>query len=132
MAIALNTRTYKDIDLDFLANPITKDVLKKTNEEAIAASISNLLQTSNYERLFNPDLGCNLKKYLFEPVDNITTNNIREEITRTLVNFEPRVDLLDVQVAPFPDENRYTVSIKFFIKNDPDPITITLFLERVR
>jgi hypothetical protein len=132
MAIALNTRTYKDIDLDFLANPITKDVLKKTNEEAIAASISNLLQTSNYERLFNPDLGCNLKRYLFEPVDDITTNNIREEIVRTIVNFEPRVDLLDVQVEPFPDENLYNVAIKFFIKNDPDPITITLFLERVR
>lgn len=132
MAVALNTRTYKDIDLDFLANPITKDVLKKTNEEAIAASISNLLQTSNYERLFNPDLGCNLKRYLFEPVDDITTNNIREEIVRTIVNFEPRVDLLDVQVEPFPDENLYNVAIKFFIKNDPDPITITLFLERVR
>jgi phage baseplate assembly protein W len=132
MAIALNTRTYKDIDLDFLPNPITKDVLKKTNEEAIAASISNLLQTSNYERLFNPSLGCNLKRYLFEPVDDITTNNIREEIVRTIVNFERRVDLLDVQVEPFPDENMYNVSIKFFIKNDPDPITITLFLERVR
>ena len=132
MALALNTRTYKDIDLDFLANPITKDVLKKTNEEAIAASISNLLQTSNYERLFNPGLGCNLKRYLFEPIDDITTNNIREEIVRTIVNFEPRVDLLDVQVEPFPDENLYNVAIKFFIKNDPDPITITLFLERVR
>lgn len=132
MAITLNTRTYKDIDLDFFANPITKDVQKKTNEEAIAASISNLLQTSNYERLFNPDLGCNLKRYLFEPVDDITTNNIREEITRTIANFEPRVDLLDVTVDPFPDENKYEVSIKFFIKKDPDPITITLFLERVR
>lgn len=132
MAIALNTRTYKDIDMDFLPNPISKDVLKKTNEDAIAASIANLLQTSNYERLFNPDLGCNLKKYLFEPVDDITTNNIREEITRTLINFEPRVELLDVIVEPFPDENQYEVSIKFFIRNDPNPITITLFLERVR
>lgn len=132
MAIALNTRTYKDIDMDFLPNPITKDVLKKTNEDAIAASIANLLQTSNYERLFNPDLGCNLKKYLFELIDDITTNNIREEITRTLINFEPRIDLLDVFVEPSPDENRYDVLIKFFIKNDPDPITITLFLERVR
>jgi phage baseplate assembly protein W len=132
MAIAINTRTYKDIDLDFFPNPITKDILKKTNEGAIAASISNLLQTSNYERLFNPDLGCNLKRYLFEPIDDITTNNIREEITRTLANFEPRIDLLDVQVEPFPDQNLYNVAIKFFIKNDPDPITITLFLERVR
>lgn len=132
MAISLNTREYKDIDMDFLPNPITGDILKKTNEEAIAASISNLLQTSNYERLFNPSLGSNLKRYLFEPIDDITTNNIREEIVKTITNFEPRVDLLDVQVEPFPDENMYNVSIKFFIKNDPDPITITLFLERVR
>lgn len=132
MAITLGTRTYTDIDLDFLANPITKDVLKKTDEEAIAASISNLLQTSNYERLFNPGLGCNLKRYLFEPIDDITTNNIREEIERTIKNFEPRVDLLDVLVEPFPDDNYYSVTIKFFMKNDPNPITITLFLERVR
>lgn len=129
---ALGTRTYTDIDLDFLPNPITKDVLKKTDEEAIAASIANLLQTSNYERLFNPKLGCNLKRYLFEPIDDITTNNIREEIQRTIKNFEPRVDLLDVLVEPFPDDNYYSVSIKFFMKNDPNPITITLFLERVR
>lgn len=129
---ALGTRTYTDIDLDFLSNPITKDVLKKTDEEAVAASIANLLQTSNYERLFNPKLGCNLKRYLFEPIDDITTNNIREEIQRTIKNFEPRVDLLDVLVEPFPDDNYYSVSIKFFMKNDPNPITITLFLERVR
>lgn len=129
---ALGTRTYTDIDLDFLPNPITKDVLKKTDEEAVAASIANLLQTSNYERLFNPKLGCNLKRYLFEPIDDITTSNIREEIERTIKNFEPRVDLLDVLVEPFPDDNYYSVSIKFFTKNDPNPITITLFLERVR
>lgn len=126
------TRKYTDIDLDFLANPITKDVLKKVDESAIAASISNLLNTSNYERLFNPDLGCNLKKYLFEPIDDITTTNIQGEIRRTIENFEPRVELSDVVVNPYPDENGYDVTIKFFIRNDPNPITINFFLERVR
>ena len=130
--MALSTRTFSDIDVDFMPNPITSDILKKTNENAIAQSISNLLQNSHYERLFNPELGCNLKRYLFEPIDNITTNNIIEEITKTIVNYETRVQLLDVTANPDYDKNGYDVSIKFIIRNDPQPITITFFLERVR
>lgn len=130
--MALSTRTFSDIDVDFMPNPITSDILKKTDENAIAQSIGNLLQTSHYERLFNPELGCNLKRYLFEPIDNITTNNIIEEITKTIVNYETRVQLLDVTANPDYDKNGYDVSIKFIIRNDPQPITITFFLERVR
>jgi phage baseplate assembly protein W len=130
--MALSARTFSDIDVDFMPNPITSDILKKTNENAIAQSIGNLLQTSHYERLFNPELGCNLKRYLFEPIDNITTNNIIEEITKTIVNYETRVQLLDVTANPDYDKNGYDVSIKFIIRNDPQPITITFFLERVR
>jgi phage baseplate assembly protein W len=73
-----------------------------------------------------------LKKYLFEPIDNITTNNITEEIIRTITNYEPRVQLLDVVVIPDYDKNGYDVSVKFIVRNDPQPITITFFLERVR
>lgn len=130
--MSLITRTYADLDLDFLPNPITGDLLKKVDEQAIAASIGNILQTAHYERLFNPALGCNIKKYLFEPIDDITTNNIREEITRSIVNFERRCELLDVVVEPNYDENGYTISIKFFTRNDPNPITLTFFLERIR
>jgi phage baseplate assembly protein W len=126
--MALSTRTFSDIDVDFMPNPITSDILKKTNENAIAQSIGNLLQTSHYERLFNPELGCNLKRYLFEPIDNITTNNIIEEITKTIVNYETRVQLLDVTANPDYDKNGYDVSIKFIIRNDPQPITITFKL----
>ncbi len=128
----LNSRTFIDFDVDFLPNPITKDILKKTNESSIAQSIGNLLQTSHYERLFNANIGCNLKRHLFEPIDNISTNNIKEEIIQTITNYEPRVKLLDVSVVPDYDSNGYTVSIKFFVNNDPQPITITFFLERVR
>jgi uncharacterized protein len=130
--MSLIARKYTDLDLDFFANPITKDILKKVDDEAVAASIANILQTSNYERLFNPAFGCNLKKYLFEPIDDITTNNIREEIIRTITNFETRVELLDTVVQPEYDENGYTITIKFFIRNDPNPVTISFFLERIR
>ena len=130
--MSLITRTYSDLDLDFLANPITKDVLKKVDDQAIAASIANILQTAHYERLFNPSFGCNVKRYLFEPIDDITTNNIREEITRSITNFESRVELLDVIVVPDYDNNGYNISIKFFTRNDPNPVTVTFFLERIR
>ena len=130
--MALASRTFSDIDMDFMPNPITQDILKKTNDNAIAQSIGNLLQTGHYERLFRPEIGCNLKKHLFEPIDNITTNNISEEINRTIANYETRVQLLDVVVTPDYDNNGYNVSIKFIIRNDPQPITITFFLERVR
>lgn len=130
--MALNSRKYTDIDLDFLPNPITKDILKKVDDHALAASVGNLLQTSHYERLFNPALGCNLKRYLFEQIDDITTNGIQEEIVRTIKNFETRVDLSDVTVTPDFDNNGYNISIKFFIRNEASPIVINFFLERVR
>jgi len=130
--MAINSRKYTDIDLDFLPNPITKDILKKVDDHALAASVGNLLQTSHYERLFNPALGCNLKRYLFEQIDDITTNGIQEEITRTIKNFETRVDLSDVTVTPDFDNNGYNITIKFFIRNEASPIVINFFLERVR
>ena len=130
--MALASRTFSDIDMDFMPNPITEDILKKTNESAIAQSIGNLLQTAHYERLFRPEIGCNLKKYLFEPIDNITTNNITEEIIRTITNYEPRVSVTNIRAQASPDDNLYAVTLTFTIINLPNPITIDFFLERIR
>lgn len=130
--MSLISRKYSDIDLDFDAHPITKDVLKKTNENAIAASIRNLLLTAHYERPFNPELGSNLKKFLFEPIDNVTTSLIQDSIFRTITNFEPRVTIQEVVAVPNYEEQRYDVSVTFFVKNSLEPLTINFFLERVR
>lgn len=130
--MSLISRKYSDIDLDFGAHPITKDVLKKTNENAIAASIRNLLLTAHYERPFNPELGSNLQKFLFEPIDNVTTSLIQDSIFRTITNFEPRVTIQEVVAVPNYEEQRYDVSVTFFVKNTLEPLTINFFLERVR
>lgn len=130
--MSLITRKYSDIDLDFGVHPVSKDILKKTNENAIAASIRNLLLTSHYERPFNPNLGSNLKKFLFEPIDNVTTSLIEDSIYRTLTNFETRVTVQKVSATPNYDENRYDVNVTFFVKNTAEPLTINFFLERVR
>lgn len=130
--MSLITRKFSDFSLDFTAHPVTGDITKKLNENAIAQSIRNLLLTSHYERPFKPELGSNLKKFLFEPIDNVTTSLIQDSIFETLRNYEPRVTIQEVLAAPNYDEQRYDVSITFFVKNSVEPLTINFFLERVR
>jgi phage baseplate assembly protein W len=130
--MSLITRTYKDLDLNFTKHPITKDIAKKTDIAAIAGAMQNLFQTSNYERLFHPDLGCSLKQMLFQPVDSGSSTHIEYIIKQTINNFEPRVKLEGVLVEPNPDYNGYNVFVTFFYVNNPEPVTIRVFLERVR
>ena len=130
--MSLIARKYSDLDLNFTKHPVTKDVSRKINENAIAASIRNLLLTSFYERPFNPELGSNLKKFLFEPIDNVTTSIIQDSIFETIKNFETRVTISEVVAAPNFEEQRYDVYVTFFVKNTLEPITISFFLERIR
>lgn len=130
--MSLITRKYSDFNLDFTAHPVTGDITKKLNENAIAQSIRNLLLTSHYERPFKPQLGSNVKKFLFEPIDNITTSLIQDSIFETLRNYEPRITIQEVVATPNYDEQRYDVNITFFVENSVEPLTINFFLERVR
>ena len=130
--MSLISKTYRDLDLDFAAHPVTKDVTKKNNEYAIAASIRNLLLTSHYERPFKPDFGSNLKKFLFEPIDNVTTSLIQDSIFETIQNYEPRVEISEVVAIPNFDDNGYDIKVVFFVKNTTEPLSISFFLERVR
>lgn len=130
--MSLIARKFSDLDLNFTAHPVTKDVSKKVNENAIATAIRNLLLTSYYERPFKPELGSNLKKFLFEPIDNVTTSLIQDSIFETINNFEPRVTVSEVVAAPNFDEQRYDVTVTFFVKNTIEPLTISFFLERIR
>ena len=127
-----SNRGFVDLDLNFNVHPTTKDINKFKNENAIINSVKNLVLTNHYERPFQPDLGSNLKRLLFEPVDNATAALLEREITETIENFEPRVQLRDVSAEGFPDENGYKVEITFYLINNPDPVSVDFFLERVR
>jgi hypothetical protein len=130
--MAVSNRQFRDIDMNFTAHPITGDVAKKIGDDAIIQSLKNLLSAGKYERLMQPDIYSNLKKHLFEPLDNITASAIGNEIESVVNKFEPRVSLTEVNVTPDYDNNAYSVSLTFFIVNQTDPITIELFLERIR
>ena len=125
-------RTYKDLDLLFNVHPIKKDINKHTAEMAVINSIKNLVLTNHYERPFQPEIGSNVSKLLFEQLDFVTASALEREILQTINNFEPRASVYRVKAVPDYDNNGFTVDMEFTIVNRTEPITITFFLERVR
>lgn len=125
-------RKYSDLDLNFTAHPIKKDVNKSVDAMAVINSIKNLILTNHYERPFQPNVGSNVQKLLFDNMDIITASAIRREIAQTLINFEPRVRVESITVSPDFDRNAFTVSMEFYIVNQTSPVSIQFFLERAR
>jgi phage baseplate assembly protein W len=125
-------RTFRDLDLNFTIHPVKKDINVYKNEFAIINSIKNLVLTNHYDRPFQPEIGSNIRRLLFEQVDSITAAQIEREITEVIGNFEPRAQVSRVNAVPSPDENLYKIRLEFFIINSSDPVTINFFLERIR
>lgn len=125
-------KRYKDLDLSFTPHPIKKDVNIFVDDTAIINSIKNLLLTNHYERPFNPDLGSNIRKLLFENMDAVTAIMMEREITQTIANFEPRVSVIGTTVVPDYTNNGFNIQLYFNIINRTEPVTINFFLERAR
>jgi hypothetical protein len=125
-------KKYKDLDLNFNIHPIKKDINKHVDELAIINSVKNLLLTNHYERLFHPEIGSNVRKLLFENMDSITISALQKQIQQTIENYEPRVSVSEIIVMPEYDDNRFSVTLTFFVLNRSEPITIEFFLNRER
>ena len=127
-----SVRNYRDLDLNFAIHPITKDINVYKAEYAVINSVKNLILTNHFERPFQPEIGSNIRRLLFEPVDVILAAQLEREIEETVNNFEPRVQVSSIIATPAVDENGYKVIMEFFVINNPDPIKINFFLERIR
>ena len=133
MAIKRISRAFKDISLSFTPHPVTKDLPILKNENAIKASVRNLVQTIPTERFFNPVLGSEVRDSLFEFVDFGTASVIEEQILTTLNNFEPRIDNVSVDVFPKPNLNEFEVTVSFnIVGQQVPPQEFTFILEATR
>ena len=125
-------RIYKDLDLDFGRNPLTNDVNKLTDVEAVKRSVRNLINTSHYDRPFHPEIGSSVRGLLFEPITPLTSLNLQRKVEEVLTNFEPRIRLVQVLSRPNADLNRYSLRISFYVIGTTLPVTVETFLERLR
>ena len=147
--LSTHTRGWADLDLDFTAHPVTKDIVRKTNVEAVKRSVRNLIQTNKYDKKFHPEIDGGVTRHLFGLATAATKHDIAEAISTCLRNYEPRVivDRVNVlsnedtkfrnsqggiNVTGNIDRNGFNVSIFFRIVNSPEPIEVSLFLERIR
>lgn len=126
------TRTFTDLDLNFLANPSTGDVSSKYDVNAIKQSIRNLVMTRNFERPFHPEIGSQVYSLLFDQFGPMTQNMMEQAIRNTINNFEPRVQLRRVTVTLNSDNHTAYVTIVFTILNTQQPISVDLTLKRTR
>ena len=123
---------YSDLDLDFTINPLTKDVSLKYDAEAVKRSLRNLIFTQRYERLFQPDINSGINNLLFENFGSIQVVTLRSRIEQTIVNFEPRVTEVNVNVYENQELHHLSIEIQFRVRNTPGLQELSIDLQRVR
>jgi len=125
-------RNFSDFNLDFIAHPQTGDIVKIKDIASVIQSLRVLVLTNFYEKPFHPEIGSNITAMLFENVNNQTSGLIKDAIEEMISEYEPRVELIEIDVETDVDETGYNIAITFRIQNILDPISINLFLSRVR
>ena len=128
-----SSRVYKDLNLNFSANPVTGDVTTVTDVNAVKRSVRNLLLTNHYDRPFHPEIGSNVPSLLFENFGPITGNQLSRAIEEMIGNFEPRARVTQVECTPIADSYSYSIVINFYVENLPAELqTFQTLLEAVR
>jgi phage baseplate assembly protein W len=123
---------YTDFHKDLTVNPISSDLAVRSNEESVKESLKNLILTDRGERLMQPNIGSDVRASLFENATPVTLRILEERVRDVINNFEPRVSLIDVNVKSLYDDNRVQITIYFYVKNREEPLSVDVFIERVR
>lgn len=92
--------------------------MNKTDKEAIKSDLMHLILTQKGERLYNPDFGTNLLKFIFEPNDGTTFGDIKSEINDVVKRYIPELILNNVTLSELEDNELVALlSIEYTISN---------------
>ncbi len=123
---------YTDFRKTLEINPISNDLAIKTNEDSVKEALKNLILTMKGEWLMQPNKGSDVLRFLFDNMTAPILKVLETNIIDTIKNYEPRINLLNVEVIPEYDNNKVAVNITYYIRNSEIPISVTIFLERSR
>jgi len=130
--MANTTRIYSDIDMSFALNPVTGDIYKKVDVNAVKQAMKNLLLTPYYSKPFTPNYGSPIYDLLFEPMDSSTASAMASLIEETFDNYERRVRIDKVIVYPDYNSQEYKIQINFHVMGVRDPQIFQTSLRRLR
>jgi phage baseplate assembly protein W len=129
--VAKRDKEFSDIDLTFAKRP-TGDVYKKESLAAVKQSVKNLLLTNHNEKPFMPYFGGNLNNLLFELADDYFDTDLDEQIKLAISNYEPRAEVLAVDINHEPDRNNINCTITFRVVSVNEIVSVTTSVSRVR
>jgi phage baseplate assembly protein W len=99
--------------------------MTKVTKEALASNLMLLLLTEKGERYYMPDYGTNLLKHIFEPKDNLTIMDVKEDLKKTVSTYIPQLEINDIEFKQDTDddgnpigENELSVIIRFTYSED--------------
>ena len=128
------SRAFKDINLSFKRHPVTNDVLTVSDEDAIKRSVKNIIFTILGEKPFEPEFGSVINQSLFDLNTNLSEIRVSDEIKQSLLNYEPRIDNIEVTTTIYPDSNELNCVVQYDIVGIPAPtqeVDVLLFPARV-
>ena len=128
------SRAFKDINLSFKRHPVTNDVLTIRDEDAIKRSVRNIIFTIVGEKPFEPEFGSVINESLFELNTSLNEIRVSDEIKQSLLNIEPRIDDIKVDVSIYPESNELNCTVQYDIVGitaPPQEVEVLLFPARV-
>ena len=128
------SKAFKDINLSFKRHPVTNDVVAIRDEDAIKRSVKNIIFTILGEKPFVPQFGSVINESLFDLNTELSEIRITDEIRSSLLNYEPRIDNVVVNVTVAPDTNEMNCTVQYDITGIPAPtqeVDVLLFPARV-
>ncbi len=127
------SKGFKDISGSFLMNPLNNDLIALKNETAISRSIRNIVLTQPGEKPFNPEFGSFVSNSLFENMSEFSADTIKGQIRESINLYEPRVNLIDVRVAPNYSTLEFDVSLTYrIIGINASPQQLSFALQQTR
>jgi phage baseplate assembly protein W len=92
--------------------------MTENDNQAIKADLLHLILTRRGQRLYNPDFGTDLLRFIFEPNDGLTQEGIKEEIKTVVKKFLPNLKLNDILIEVSPEtEHAAVVSLSYTISD---------------
>ncbi len=86
-------------------------------EEDVRQAIRIILGTNPGERVMRPDFGAGLNQFVFEPINIATMEALKTRVQEALVDWEPRIDVEEVQVtADATEGNKLLMDVKYRVR----------------
>jgi phage baseplate assembly protein W len=123
---------YADLDIFFRRHPITGDIVRKTDTDAIKRSVRNIVMTNKFERPFKPNFGGSIRNKLFELNTDRQLNRMRRNLAKEIEQLEPRVNNVNVVFGELEDSNNLDVTIFYNIVNGAPQQEVEITVSRTR